>query len=325
MKNLIYLFTIILFLSCSNDDNENTTVANTSREITVLDATGSLDEVNVEEAKKIIYGKWDVSDDLTTSYVSSLTNENYETCAFDYIEFTDDNYLVGFLLDGEPEALFGTYDLNEDDNGFVTSVDLNFYNGDENLKIATLTNIVVEETNSKLIATFNVVFDLSEISEDAALCNNLEGDYTADKEEPMEESSSADSNSNHTLFVDTWILESVVENNIDNTTEFLSDQCLYYDPYQDEEVTIEACSPATKLTLSISTYGTYTFVFSGSSEGIKIETDVWEWVDDSQTSFTVKDEEEPLVITIESLSETQAVFSESYEMGTIYYTFLRNN
>ena len=228
---------------------------------------------------------------------------------------TDDNYIMGFLIEGQSNAAFGTYELNEDANGFVTSVDLYFNSGESNMVIATLSDVVVTEENNELTSTFTIVLNLSD--SDFEICNNLEGSHTTQKEEAMEESDSTDADSNHVLFVNTWTLVSAVQNEEDITSEIYEEPC-------GEDGYIKDCTAATELLLSISTYGTYTFAYNGSSEGTKIETDTWRWSDDSQTAFYVAlDDDYPPLITIVSLNDTDAVFSEQDDEGTIYYTFER--
>jgi len=316
MKNLFYMFLILFVISCDKD-SEETSVVEISNVITVLDATGTLAEQTTEEAKKIIFGRWDFSDSAKPGITKNVT------CEFDYIEFTDDNYIMGFLIEGQSNSAFGTYELNEDANGFVTSVALFFNNGDsEDDLIATLSDVVVTEENNELTSTFTIVLNLSD--SDFEICNNLEGSHTTQKEEAMEESDSSDEDSNHVLFVNTWTLVSAVQNEEDITSEIYEEPCLVYDSSTDDYVSIENCTPAKELLLSISTFGTYTFAYNGSSEGTKVETDTWRWSDDSQTAFYVGlDDDYPLLITIVSLNDTGAVFSEEDEEGTIYYTVRR--
>ena len=216
MKNLFYIFLVLFVISCDKD-SEETSVEEISNVITVLDATGTLAEQTTEEAKKIIFGRWDFSDSTKPGITKNVT------CEFDYIEFTDDNYIMGFLIEGQSNAAFGTYELNEDANGFVTSVDLYFNSGESNMVIATLSDVVVTEENNELTSTFTIVLNLSD--SDFEICNNLEGSHTTQKEEAMEESDSTDADSNHVLFVNTWTLVSAVQNEEDITSEIYEEPC----------------------------------------------------------------------------------------------------
>jgi hypothetical protein len=311
MKNLLYVFLVLFVIACDKDPEE-TSIEEISNGITVLDATGTLAEQTTEEAKKIIFGRWDFSFGAKPEITKNAMARS-NSCEFDYIEFTDDNYILGFLIDGEPNAAFGTYALNEDANGYVTSVDLYFNNGESDIIIATLTDVVVIEENNEIKATFTIALNTS--GSDYEICNNLEGSHTTQKEDPMEESDSSEANSNHALFVRTWVLVSVVENGVNITSEMYNEPC-----YSDDEY-ITDCEPATQLFLSVSTYGTYIFAYTGSSEGTFTETNSWRWSDDTQTAFYVGNDSDSMLITVESLSDTDAVFSEEGDQGTIYYTF----
>ena len=62
--------------------------------------------------------------------------------------------------------------------------------------------------------------------------------------------------------IKTWSLVSVFEEGEDRTDEWYNDPCIIeYD--DDTEEQIENCTPATSMTLTFSTYGSYTFVWTG--------------------------------------------------------------
>ena len=296
MKKLLYLCAFILFTACGSDDPVAVDpIVETTNGITTLDATGTVSEQTAVEAKKIIYGKWNFSN--TSRGVAN-------TCTFSYLEFNDEDYIMGFVVDGNSQTIYGSYVLNED-SGTVSSVDLNFYAGTSNLTIATLTDVVVTETNDNFSAVFNVEWS---IPENAGFdsCNNLAGEYTAAKEEPMDESTTADADSNHVKLIKTWSLVSVFEEGEDRTDEWYNDPCIIeYD--DDTEEQIENCTPATSMTLTFSTYGSYTFVWTGSSNGTKVETEPWSWNDTNQTGFNIGNENQ--LVRIVSLTDTEAVFS----------------
>ena len=336
MKKFIYLLILVFVVSCDNsDDNnsdDNNSIENSSVGIPTLDATGTLAEQTVEEAKKVIYGKWSIDNGLgitgnvngskskSVNFESSSLNSN--TCEFDYIEFTDDHFLMGFIFNEVPQAVFGIYTLNEDSNGFVSSVDLFIDESGSELKIATLTDVVVTESSTELTATFTIELSIPEEYAEYQVCNNLQGDYNAQKEVPMDESYTEDENSNHALFVNDWVLESIVDSNgQDLTLEYLSYPCYFYDETTYEEAYLEGCSPASDLYLSVSTFGTYTFAYVGSSEGTDVEVDTWAWTDSTQTAFYVNDGYE--IVSVVSLTESKGVFSttDDYEDITLFYTF----
>ena len=117
---------------------------------------------------------------------ASRLGEN-PNCEFNFIEFNDDTYLMAIDSDGRTEYLGGVYVVNENSDNKVTSVELKFTLGSKEITIATLTDIVVVETNSKLDATFEILLNFPEDA-DFAPCNSLSGSVSVDKEEPLEAS-----------------------------------------------------------------------------------------------------------------------------------------
>jgi len=299
MKKLLYLSAILLFTACGSDDGSVDAIVETTNGITTLDATGTVSEQTPEEAKKTIYGKWNFS---------NTARGTSNTCIFSFIEFTDDYYIMGFSVNQEIEAVFGTYELNTDANGFVTSVDLNLEMSDTT--IATLTNIVVTETNEILYATFTIELNIPEDSE-YMICNNLEGDYYTNKGDPMDESDPSDTDSNHAKLISTWTFVLMTEDGVDVSNQCYENPCYDYEDNYGEEIYIEGCTPSTEIKLTFSAYGTYTFVFYGSSNGTKAITEPWSWSDETQTSFYVGDGDE--LISIESLTDMEAIFSSNQE------------
>ena len=162
MKNLIYFIAFAFVISCSSDDDAAPELA-----LTDLTARGSVAEQTVAQAKKTIYGKWDIANS-GRSYSSAKSN----ACAFDFIEFTDYAYVMALIVDGYSVVAFGTYDMNEDASGNVSSVDLNFNLGTLEVTIATLTNIVVVANGDNLYATFSVELNIPDEA-DFDACNAL--------------------------------------------------------------------------------------------------------------------------------------------------------
>ena len=58
-------------------------------------------------------------------------------------------------------AVSGPYELNEDSEGNVSSVDLYYYTGEVDVVIATLTDINVIEINDEIEASFTVNLTVS--------------------------------------------------------------------------------------------------------------------------------------------------------------------
>ena len=305
MKKILYFTAIMLFVACGNDDDPITDVVVAESTITALSATGTVAQQTPAEAKKTIYGKWNLSNS-SKSIAASKSN----ACAFDYIEFNDEDYIMSLVIEDETITAFGAYVLNEDAAGNVSSVELKFNLGASDITIATLTNIVVVESNDDLSATFDVVLSIPEEA-DFDACNSLQGDYTAEKEEPMAESVGAAADSNHAKLIKTWQIASMIQDDgEDFLPYFLEEPCLTEDA-NGEDSLIEGCSNANSASISFSAFGTYSLVWEGSSEGTLVESDSWYWVGTEFTSFftgNLEDPEDGGVIKIISLTDTEAVF-----------------
>ena len=312
MKKFLFFAAITLFVACGNDDDTVIEAVVEEAAITALAATGSVAQQTPAEAKKTIYGKWDLSNS-SKSIAASKSN----ACAFDYIEFNDEDYIMSLLVDGETITTFGAYVLNEDAAGNVSSVELKFNLGASDITIATLTNIVVVESEDDLSATFDVVLSIPAEAEFEA-CNTLQGEFTAEKEEPMAESVGAAADSNHAKLIKTWQLASVTFGGNDALSQFLEEPCIIDGP---ENGLIEGCSKANSVSLSFSAFGSYSLVWTGSNEGTFVDTDSWYWVGTDFTSFFTGNSEDPEdggVIEINSLTDTEAVF----QADGLIFTFI---
>ena len=317
-------------------------------DFTNLNATGNLSEQSPEKAKKTIYGKWNFGNSSETS--KSIEKDNHPiksifnkrdyrkkykskglsqklTCSFNFIEFLDDSYIMAIESDGYSEYLSGDFIINENSEGKVSTVDLKYNLGSELIIIATLSDIIVVETDSKLDATFEILLNIP-ADADFVSCNSLSGNFSVDKEEPMGASETAIEGSNHSMLIKTWEFNSIVDSDYpdDNEIALIKEEyCINYDGVYDEATDtyplIENCSPPTSISLTFSTYGTYTFMFSGGSDGTIVEeVDTWEWINDSQTKLSIGDDSEyefedytspPLII--ETLTDDSLIMSIFYE------------
>ena len=321
-------------------------------DFTNLNATGDLSEQSPERAKKTIYGKWNFGNSSETNKsikkdnqpIKSIFNKrDYRkkskskglsqklTCSFNFIEFLDDSYIMAIESDGYSEYLSGDFIINENSEGKVSTVDLKYNLGSESITIATLSDIIVVETDSKLDATFEILLNIP-ADADFVSCNSLSGNFTVAKEEPMEASETAIEGSNHAMLIKTWEFNSLIDSDYpdDNEIDFIKeDYCINYDSYDEATDTfslIENCSPPTSVLLTFSTYGTYTFMFEGGSDGTTIEeVDTWEWLDDSQTKISIGEDSEydyedytspPLII--ETLTDDSLIMSISYDSEPAY-------
>ena len=317
MKKTLFIFFSLIILSCGKDDDtSNAALAfNPEIDFTDLNASGDLSEQTIEQAKKIIYGKWDFGNSSKSSGLGEKNNQATNsifgkrhvrnnskspglgknlTCAFDFIEFNDDTYLMAIESYGYSEYLSGDYVINENSDSKVTSVDLKFNLGLEEITIATLTDIIVVETGSKLDATFKISLNIPEDA-DFASCNSLSGSVSVDKDEPLEASSSATADTNHAKLIKTWNFDSYFNSedpNVNNIPLILQEVCLDYEYTVDDiiETPIPNCTAPTNLSITFSTYGTYTFFYSGGSDGILVEeVETWNWLNENQTEIVIGD------------------------------------
>ena len=319
MKKTLYIFISLLVLSCGKDEDTTNEelVSNYEIDFTYLNASGDLSEQTSEQAKKIIYGKWDFGNSSKSSELGEKNNQATNsifgkryvrdnskssrpsknlTCAFDFIEFNDNTYLMAIKSDGYSEYLSGDYVVNKNSNNKVTSVDLKFNLGLEEITIATLTDIIVVETGSKLDATFKISLNIPEDA-DFASCNSLSGSVSVDKDEPLEASSSATADTNHAKLIKTWNFDSYFSSENPDVNEIpliLKAASIEYDytsnPDTNEDLIIETpipnCSEPTNMSITFLTYGTYTFFFQGESDGILVEeVETWNWLNENQTEI----------------------------------------
>ena len=281
-----------------------TIIVAVATKITALAATGRVSEQTPEQARSTINGKWNFPESSAKSSYSSKLN----TCEFDFIEFTDTTYFLAIDLEGEFIAVSGPYELNEDSEGNVSSVDLYYYTGEVDLVIATLTDINVIEINDEIEASFTVNLTIPDTA-DFDSCNELSGTYSdVGKEEPMQQSyavantsTSSDSTSDTgsdtfvsyidpithvTLINNTWSVQTITEDGDTGTVaEVLEDTC-YDEECPDDgvgdcvEIVVEGCSPPTSINVQFSAYGSYNIVFLGGSGPTVVEAGTWVWIDE---------------------------------------------
>ena len=288
--------------------NETLTAIDYSETVS-LGATGSLVDQSPMQAKKTIYGKWD----LGTPPNSSKSSARLNGCEFDFIEFMDDGYLLGIYVaeDDETQIVFGDYYMEENNAGKVERVHLTYDAGDITVDIAILTNIVVTETNGSLSASFDVELSLPEALE---VCEaSLPGSVVAPKEEPLPEASTANAVSNHAKIIGKWDLINYTEtlvyagpngrtetNSIDDLfADFCED--MYdgqYDDQYDESSSnpnkfptsakTADCEPPVGAILNISNFGTYSItILAANGSVLDTEVSVWEWTNSDQTSLNL--------------------------------------
>jgi hypothetical protein len=308
MKKIFFLM-LIVFYSCSKKADYSSDIVEPrmgNSAITNIFASGDVSEQSAEQAKKTIFGKWDVghSNSSNRSYY-----ERSSECTFNYIEFSDSSYIMNLSVgigESTPESgnIFGNYELIEDGD-LVTEVRLYFSVAGSDVHIATLENIIVTETASDFNATFDIdfVIDLGDIE---IVCSDLDGTYSAEKEDAMDETIGSDSDSNHYKVVRNWRMTTYSDSDGLDLSGVLRSFCEIYD-YSTESDTETAsldpdCEIPSYFQVNLSTFGTYVTIISDET-GSPLEIDVgtWSWLNTEQTQFSVDDE---WVANINSLSET---------------------
>ena len=213
---------------------------------------------------------------------------------------------MAIISDGRTEYLSGDYVINENSDKKVTSVDLKLKLGLEEITIATLTDIIVVKTGSNLNATWNISLNFPDDA-DFASCNSLSGSVSVEKAEPLEGISLATSDYIYTKLIKTWNFDSYVEYDYQESAKYpikadkldsygsqlwltenlvpkiLEEFCLDSKRISptDNKIIIPNCTAPTNMSITFSTYGTYTFFYSGGSDGIVIdEIDSWDYLNE---------------------------------------------
>ena len=114
MKKIFLASIILFFLGCNKDSDEQASEHSETSEvvsaITEVNATGKVSEQNAEQAKKTIFGKWN----LNPSINSSKTGKKIDGCSYNFIEFTENDYLLNISAPGSIETggivvIYGNY------------------------------------------------------------------------------------------------------------------------------------------------------------------------------------------------------------------------
>ena len=272
-----------------------------------LDAVGTVASQSAAQARQTIYGKWDIG-----AASSKLFTTKRGACSFDFIEFMDDNYILSINLpeDGETGRLFGTYVLNEDTAGNVTSVDLMYDIGATDMRVARLTNIVVTESADVLNASFDVELTLPEALE---VCEaSLPGSVTAPKEEPVQEAESASALSNHAKIIGEWAVVGLDSSDGETLETALANFCLDYNEETQQEEPIDGCTPPANGIINFSNFGTYSLtMLSAEGTPLFVQIEDWTWDNDQSVLVLEMDGESDRYDLVE-ISETRLVFRGTY-------------
>ena len=309
MKNISLLLIALTVLSCSKSDDSSAEITDprmASSDITNIYATGKVSEQTAEQAKKTIFGKWNLGSSSNSSkYAREITD-----CTFNSVEFTENDYNLninapGMIETGGIAVIYGNYEIVEEGEK-VTKVILktNTAAGEQN--IAEVTNIEVIETNGQLDISFKFDFIVNLESIGVPCNDNMDKDYSADKEPAVEGTLTADTSSNHYKIIGTWNLTDYSDTTGETfDTYFDGSECYYEDVDPSvaipdgataEEVNslpfIEVldpdCTPAASAKLVISTFGTYIYMGLAEDESLtEVVMGNWEWGNEEQTLFSV--------------------------------------
>jgi hypothetical protein len=308
-KQLILLLFLVLTISCSKDDNEDS--SNNAEEprmgnsaITNIYATGKVAEQTTEQAKKTIFGKWDFGSSSSSARLASKNECNIES-----LEFTDDSYLIGISVpSSESISIYGTYDFKEE-NDKVVSVQLSSYFEGESVMVAEITDIVVEENNGIIDIAFNLTLKV-DLGDYGVPCKPefLNKKYAAEKDEPMEGTLEADETSNHYKIIGKYLATSFDGSDGSNLNDLLIESCVdysyNYETQEEIKIIDEDCTSADTIQLELSTYGTYLYMELTQKTPLYIEQGNWSFnVDESKISINDPDGES-FIVTISNLSES---------------------
>ncbi|MBR98962.1 MAG: hypothetical protein CMC57_03220 [Flavobacteriaceae bacterium] len=241
-----------------------------------FNSVGNVADQTPTEAKKTIYGRWNIA------------GASKSSCSYDFLEWNDDTYILSLNLpDGEKGTIFGPYTLNEAADGTVESVDLDFDAGTSIVQIARITNIVVTESGGTINATFDIELTLPEALE---VCQaSLPGSVTCEKEEPMDEATTSSAISNHAKLIGKWELTDFSSSD-GETIDSIKNGC----DDSDGDGTVDGtgdgseCIPADRLFVTFSDFGTYSVVAVAADGAIiNVEVSSWDWANASQTRMKV--------------------------------------
>ena len=309
MKKITYLLIVLFAFACSSSSDESSAEIidprMASSAITNIYATGKVSEQTAEQAKKTIFGKWN----LGSSSNSSKTAREVTDCTFNSVEFTEYDYNLNINAPGMTETggiavIYGNFELVEEEEK-VTKIILktNTEAGEQN--IAEVTNIEVIETNGQLDISFKFDFIVNLESIGIPCNDNMDKDYSADKEPAVEGTLTADTSSNHYKIIGTWNLTDYSDTTGETfDTYFDGSECYYEDmdpsiAIPDDATAAEVnallvevldpdCSPAASAKLVISTFGTYIYMALAEDESLtEVVMGNWEWGNEEQTMFNV--------------------------------------
>ena len=311
MKKISLLLIALTVISCSKSSNDDSSAEITdprmaSSAITNIYATGKVSEQTAEQAKKTIFGKWN----LGSSSNSSKSARETTDCTFNSVEFTEYDYNLninapGMIETGGIAVIYGNYELVEEGEK-VTKVILKTITESGEQNIAEVTNIEVIETDGQLDISFKFDFIVNLESIGIPCNDNMDRDYSADKEPAVEGTLTADTESNHYKIIGTWDLTDYSDTSGETFDTYFDGSDCYYEDVDPSvaipdgataeevnslpfiEVLDPDCTPAASAKLVISTFGTYIYMALAEDESLtEVVMGNWEWGNEDQTAFNV--------------------------------------
>ena len=314
MKKISFLLIALTVISCSKSSNNDSSAEITdprmaSSAITNIYATGKVSEQTAEQAKKTIFGKWN----LGSSSNSSKSARETTDCTFNSVEFTEYDYNLninapGMIETGGIAVIYGNYELVEEGEK-VTKVILKTITESGEQNIAEVTNIEVIETDGQLDISFKFDFIVNLESIGIPCNDNMDRDYSADKEPAVEGTLTADTESNHYKIIGTWDLtdysdtsggtfgtyfedcdeiSDAIDGIADAIGEFVDSISDISDGLTSDELDFDTeCIPADAAKLVISTFGTYIYMGLADENLVEVVMGNWEWGNEEQTAFNV--------------------------------------
>ncbi len=306
MKKISLLLIALTVLSCSKSSNDDSSAEITdprmaSSAITNIYATGKVSEQTAEQAKKTIFGKWN----LGSSSNSSKSAREITDCTFNSVEFTEYDYNLnidapGMIDSGGIAVIYGNYELVEEGEK-VTKVILKTITESGEQNIAEVTDIEVIETDGQLDISFKFDFIVNLESIGIPCNDNMDRDYSADKEPAVEGTLTADTDSNHYKIIGTWDLTDYSSTSggtfgtyfegCDEIAEAIGE---FADSISDitgglaSELDFDyECIPIDAAKLVISTFGTYIYMGLSDENLAEVVMGNWEWGNEEQTAFNV--------------------------------------
>ena len=196
-------------------------------------------------------------------------------------------------------VIYGNYELVEEGEK-VTKVILKTITESGEQNIAEVTDIEVIETDGQLDISFKFDFIVNLESIGIPCNDNMDMEYSAEKEPAVEGTLTADTDSNHYKIIGTWDLTDYSDNAggtfanyfddcdeisdaIDGIADAISD---ISDGLISDELDLDIeCPDAAKLV--ISTFGTYIYMGLSDENLVEVVMGNWEWGNEEQTAFNV--------------------------------------